>query len=40
MKTWLEKREEKWDMYHPDDVLFGKDNTDMVTRVVATTEGG
>jgi hypothetical protein len=40
MKTWLEKREEKWDAYHQDDVLWGRGITDMVTRVVATTEGG
>jgi len=40
MKTSLEKREEKWDAYHQDDVLWGKGITDMVTRVVATTEGG
>jgi len=40
MKTWLEKREEKWDAYHQDDVLWGKGITDMVTRVVAATEGG
>ena len=40
MKTWLAKREEKWDSYHQDDVLWGKGITDMVTRVVAATEGG
>jgi hypothetical protein len=40
MKTWLQKREEKWDAYHQDDVLWGRGITDIVTRVVAATEGG
>jgi len=40
MKKWLEEKEEKLDMYHQDDVLWGKGITDMVKRVVATTEWG
>ena len=40
MKTWLEDKEEKRDVYHQDDVLWGKGITDMVKRVVATTERG
>jgi len=38
MKTWLEEKEEKRDAYHQDDVLWGKDITEMVARVVAATE--
>jgi len=38
MKTWLQEKEENWDTYHQDDVLWGKDITDMVGRVVAATE--
>jgi len=37
---WREVREETWDTYHQDDVLWGTRITDMVTRVVAATEGG
>jgi len=37
---WLEAREENRDAYHLNDVLWGKDITDMVTRVVAATEWG
>jgi len=40
MKTWLENREEKWNTYHQDDVLWGRGITDMVTMVVTATEGG
>jgi len=40
IKTWLEKREEKWDAYHQDDILWGRGITDMVTKVVTATEGG
>jgi len=38
MKTWLEEKEQKRDAYHQDDMLWGKDITDMVLRVVAATE--
>jgi hypothetical protein len=37
MKTWLEEKEEKRDVYHQDDVLWGKGIMDMVKRVVAAT---
>jgi hypothetical protein len=40
MKTWLEGTEEKQAAYHPDHVRWGKGITDMVKRVVATTERG
>jgi hypothetical protein len=40
MKSWRENREVKWDMYHQDDVLWGRGITDMVTKVVTATEGG
>jgi len=40
METWLEKREEKWDEYHQDDVLWGRGISDVVTRVVAATHRG
>jgi len=40
MKTWLEEKEEKRDAYHQDDILWGKGITNMVKRVVATTERG
>jgi hypothetical protein len=39
MRTWLEKREEKLEAYHQDDVLWGRGITDMVTKVVTATEG-
>jgi hypothetical protein len=38
MKTWLEEKEEKRDVNHQDDVLWGKGITNMVKRVVAATE--
>jgi len=38
MKTWLEEKEEMWDAYHQHDVLWGKDITEMVAKVVAATE--
>jgi hypothetical protein len=36
----MEKREEKWDTYHQDDVLWGRGITDMVTKVATSTEEG
>jgi hypothetical protein len=38
MKLWLEEKEQKGDAYHQDDVMWGKEITDMVARVVAATE--
>jgi len=38
MKTWLEEKEEMWDAYHQDDVLWRMGITDMVKRVVAATD--
>jgi hypothetical protein len=36
----LEERLEKRDVDHQDDLLWGRDRTDMIKRVVATTEQG
>jgi len=40
IETWLEEKEDKWNMYHQDDVLWGKRIADMITRVIAATERG
>jgi len=40
MKAGLEQREVKWDVYHQDDVQWGRGITDMVTKVVTATEEG
>jgi hypothetical protein len=39
MKMWLEEKEEVRDAYHQDDILWGKDITNMVARAVAAMEG-
>jgi len=38
MKLWLEEKEKQRDMYHQDDLLWGKGITDIVERVVAATK--
>jgi len=38
MKSWLEEKEKTRDMYHHDDLLGAEGITDMVARVVASTE--
>jgi hypothetical protein len=40
MKSWLEEKDKKRDMYHQDDLLWGEGITDMVARAVAATERG
>lgn len=40
MKTYLDQKEEKWDMYHQDDLLWGKGITDIVKRMVTSAEHG
>jgi len=40
MKSWLEEKEKKQDVYHQDNLWWGEAITDMVARTVAATERG